>query len=57
MYDIIDTETGEVYGSYKTPDEAFDWMDINCKISEFYNWFGDIETVYYYNGNRVEVVI
>jgi hypothetical protein len=57
MYDIVDTETGEVYGSYKTADEAFGWMEKNCAMSEVYNWFGNIECIYYYNGNLVEVVI
>ena len=27
MYDVVDTETGEVYGSYETADEAFSWIE------------------------------
>lgn len=57
MYDVVDTETGEVYGSYKTADEAFGWMEENCAMSEVYNLFGDIECVYYYYGSLVKVII
>lgn len=57
MYDVIDTETGEVYGSFKTIDEAFDWMDENCEVSEFYNWYGDIEYKYFYNDDLVDVFV
>ena len=57
MYNIVDTETGEVYDSYETADEAFSWMEENCEMSEVYNWFGNIECVYYYNGNLVEVIM
>jgi hypothetical protein len=57
MYDIVDYETGEVYGSYKTVDEAFKWLEENCEMLEIYNWFGNIECIYYYNGNLVEVIL
>jgi hypothetical protein len=57
MYDIVDYETGEVYGSYETVDEAFKWLEENCEMLEIYNWFGNIECIYYYNGNLVEVIL
>lgn len=57
MYNIVDTETGEVYGSYETIDEVSNWLDNNCKVLEVYNWYGDIESTFYYNGNLIKVVI
>ena len=57
MYDVVDTETGEIYGGYETADDAFDWMEENCEVSEFYNYYGEDECVYRYNDNLVEVVM
>lgn len=57
MYNIVDTETGEVYGSYEAIDEVSNWLDNNCKVLEVYNWYGDIESTFYYNGNLIKVVI
>lgn len=47
MYDVINIETCEIYGSYETPDEAFDWIDKNCEL---------FEGRYYYNNSLVGVV-
>ena len=57
MYYIVDSETGEIYDCYKTIDEVSNWIDSNCEVSEVYNWFGDIESEYYYNGNLITVVM
>jgi hypothetical protein len=57
MYDIVDYETGEIYNCFKTVDEAFKWLEENCEMLEIYNWFGNIECIYYYNGNLVEVIL
>lgn len=57
MYNVVDTETGEVYGSYETDDEAFGWMEENCKVTEIVNYFNENEYVYLYNGNLIGVII
>ena len=57
MFDVVNLETGEIYGTYNTADEAFDWMEENCEVSEFYNFYGYDECVYYYNGDLVDVLM
>lgn len=48
MFSVVDFETGEIYGSFKTTDEAFDWIDNNCEI---------FEGMYYYNNSLVGIML